>query len=176
MNFPFTIIRLGGKNKRCQYYSIVKDGEELDEASKFLNNDRNRKSPDYNRLQTRFKKIKDRNGARWYFFKDEGKDDSLVKALHADKKRKAGYLEQNNLRWYCIRLSERCVIFGNGGVKHVGKTQYDTHLDDKESDMRWVDRCIEAAWNAGDFEEDDYGNIHGIMEFNKEVIERYGLQ
>lgn len=176
MNYSFTIKRLGGSNKRCQFYSIVKDGEELHEASKFIANKRNQNSPDYIRLLQRQKLIKDRHGARWSYFKDEGKDDSLVKALHAGTKRKSGYIEQNNLRWYCIRLSERCVIFGNGGVKHVGKTQEDTHLNDKESDMRWVDRCIEAATKAGDLGEDEDGNLSGRMDFNlKEAFEDYGL-
>lgn len=176
MKFSFTIKRLGGKNKRCQFYTIVKEGEELSEASKFLNNQRNQNSPDFKRLRTRKKNIKDRHGARWYFFRDEGKDDSLVKALHAGKKKKTGYIEQNNLRWYCIRLSERCVIFGNGGIKHVHKTQDDEHLEEKELEMRWVDRCLDAASKAGDFGEDENGNLYGEMKFNKEVFEDYGLQ
>lgn len=176
MNFSFTIIRLGDRNKRCQFYSIVKKGEELHEASKFITNERNQSSADFERLLQRQALIKNRHGARWSFFKDEGKDNSLVKALHAGAKRKSGYIEQNKLRWYCIRLSERCVIFGNGGVKQVRKTQDDAHLTEKESDMRWVDRCIEAATKAGDLDEDENGNLLGRLDFNlKEVEEEYGL-
>lgn len=177
MKFSFRIIRLGERNKRCQFYTILIEGEEMSEVSKFLSNERNQKSPDFNRLQTRFKKIKDRNGARINFFKPEGPDNiyNLVYALHAGKK-KQGYLQINKLRWYCIRLSERCVIFGNGGVKEDAKTQDDSHLEEKEAAMRWVDRCIDAAWKAGEFEEDENGSLYGTMNFDEEVIERYGLQ
>jgi uncharacterized Fe-S cluster-containing protein len=166
---------LGKRNRRCQYYTIVKNGDELSEASKFLTNKRNKQSPDFNRLQTRFNQIKDRNGARTYFFKSEGREADLVHALHARAK-KQGYLQLNKLRWYCIRLSERCVIFGNGGVKEDAKTQDDPHLKEKEAAMRWVDRCIETATKRGDFAEDERGNIHGVMDFNMEVLEKYGLQ
>jgi len=68
----------------------------------------------------------------------------MVRALHAGAK-KDGYLQINALRWYCILLSRRCVIFGNGGVKKVAKTQDDEHLHEKEKEVRWVDQCIEAA-------------------------------
>ncbi|MEX2410800.1 MAG: hypothetical protein WD607_05405 [Candidatus Paceibacterota bacterium] len=175
MNFSFTIIRLGGNNRRCQFYSIVKEGEELDEAAKFLQNVRNQESDDFNRLKVRFTTIKNKTGAILEFFKDEGAQKSLVKALHAGAKRD-GYLQVNSLRWYCIRLSKQCVIFGNGGVKHVGKTQQDDHLREKENDMRWVDKCIEAAQRSHDLELDEHGNLIGIVEFNKEVIENYGIQ
>ena len=175
MNFPFRIIRLGRKNKRCQFYSIVKDNHELTEAAKFLNNNRNQNSSDFKRLLSRQNYIKNRHGARINYFKPEGTQKDLVYAFHAGAK-KRGYLQINRLRWYCIRLSERCVIFGNGGVKEVGKTQEDDHLNDKESDMRWVDRCLEEAFKAGDMGEDVDGSLYGIMDFNEEGIEKYGLQ
>ncbi|MEX2573126.1 MAG: hypothetical protein WD317_02475 [Balneolaceae bacterium] len=68
------------------------------------------------------------------------------------------------------------MIFGNGGVKEVRKTQDDPHLKEKEADMRWVDRCISQAIKEGDFEVDADGNIHGIMDFNEEVLTNYGLR
>jgi len=175
MNFSFQIKRLGSSNKRCQFYTIVKDDDELTEAVKFLQNVRNQKSDDFNRLKKRYNTIRNKTGAIFEFFKDEGAQKSLVKALHAGAKRD-GYLKVNSLRWYCIRLSKQCVIFGNGGVKHVGKTQQDSHLKEKEADMRWVDACIEAAQRYGDLNVDDSGNLYGIMNFNEETIENYGLQ
>lgn len=174
MNFSFQIKRLGSYNKRCQFYTIVKDDDELTEAVKFLNNKRIQNSPDFNRLLSRQKNIKNRHGARINYFKPEGTQKDLVYAFHAGAK-KRGYLQINRLRWYCIRLSERCVIFGNGGVKEVGKTQEDDHLNEKESDMRWVDRCLDEAFKTGDIGEDADGNLRGIMDFNEEVIEKYGL-
>lgn len=176
MKFSFRIIRLGNQNRRCQFYTVLKQGADNTEAVKFLMNKRNKNSPDFERLQTRFQNIKDRQGARYYFFKDEGTDDSLVKAFHAGAKKKAGYLEQNRLRWYCIRLSERCVIFGNGGVKQVAKTQQDPHLNEKERDMRWVDNVVDYVMRADMLAEDENGTLHGTMEFTEEKLEKYGLR
>lgn len=175
MNFSFQIIRLDNRNKRCQLYTIVKDGEELAEANKFVQNTVNSESEDFQRLQTRLKKIKDRNGARIDYFKPEGTQHDLVHALHAGV-RKSGYLQINHLRWYVIRLSERCIILGNGGVKHVGKTQESDHLMEKEAVMRWVDKVIEKAQRNGDMEEDPRGNLIGDLNFTSERIEKYGLR
>jgi hypothetical protein len=174
MNFTFRIIRLGERNKRCQLYTILKDDTDLTEAAKFVSNPLNTKSDDFGRLKSRLENIKTRQGARISFFKPEGKDDSLVFALHAGKK-VSGYLSLNDLRWYCIRLSERCVILGNGGVKHVGKTQDDNFLTEKEGDMRFVDRVIEMALKKQELTEDSAGNLKGDLIFSKERIEDYGF-
>jgi hypothetical protein len=176
MNFSFRIVRLGEINKRCQFYTVLKSGSDATEAEKFLMNRKNNSSPDFKRLKARLRNIKNRQGARYRFFKDEGKDDSLVKALHAGKKKKAGYIEQNDLRWYCIRLSERCVILGNGGVKHVAKTQQDPHLQEKERDMRWVDNVLDHVMREGDLWEDDEGSLNGVLEFTNQKLDAYGLR
>jgi hypothetical protein len=174
MNFSFRIMRLGDSNKRCQLYTILKEDSDLTEAVKFVRNPKNTKSEDFDRLRLRLENIKTRQGARISFFKPEGNDDSLVFALHAGKK-VSGYLSLNDLRWYCIRLSERCVILGNGGVKHVGKTQDDNFLTEKEGDMRFVDRVIEMALKKRELTEDSAGNLKGELTFSKERIEEYGL-
>jgi hypothetical protein len=175
MKFRFQIVRLGTHNKRCQIYTIVKDGEDVSEAVKFLENPMNRASSDYTRLKTRLVKMKDRVGARIGFFKPEGYQHDLVNAFVASKK-KRGYLDTNDLRWYCIRVSENCVVLGNGGVKHVGKTQEDKHLMEKERDMRWVDQCIDAAFRNEELSTDNKGNLEGTLEYDSDFIEHYGLQ
>ncbi len=121
-----------------------------------------------------FSAIRNRVGARISFFKPEGTQDDLVHALHAGAKRK-GYLQINKLRWYCIRLSEHCVIFGNGGVKAVQKTQHDAHLMEKENDMRWTDTCIDEAFRCGELYCDDSGNLVGDLNFTYERIQNYGF-
>lgn len=145
MNFPFRIERFGGKNRRCQLYTVIKDENDLAEASKFLQNQRNTDSEDFARLSDKLKKIKSQLGARIGFFKPEGREYDMVHALHAGIK-KQGYLQMNHLRWYCLRLSERCVLLGNGGVKTDQRTQDDPHLTEKESDMRWIDRVLTVAF------------------------------
>ncbi len=54
MKFAFRIIRLGDQNRRCQFYTILKEDEELTEATKFLLNERNQQSDDINRHQRCF--------------------------------------------------------------------------------------------------------------------------
>lgn len=175
MNFPFRIVRLGDTNRRCQLYTVLKEDEELTEASKFLQNNRNRESEDFARLSVKLKKIKNHLGARIEFFKPEGRDRSMVRAFHAGK-RKQGYLRMNHLRWYSLWLSERCVILGNGGVKTDQRTQDDPHLTEKESDMRWIDRVLTIAFERGDLTEDDNGSLIGEMNYTENIFEEYGLQ
>lgn len=64
MNFSFSIIRFGEKNRRCQYYTVLIENEQVHEAGKFLQNPLVQNSPDLSRLKTRFEKMKDRYGAR----------------------------------------------------------------------------------------------------------------
>jgi hypothetical protein len=175
MNFPFRIIVIDTHGKRCKLYSIDKEDSALNEASKFLINQRNTDSADFLRLKERVDNIRNRHGARTNFFKHEGTESDMVYALHAGAKNR-GYMELNRLRWYCIRLSERCLILGNGGVKHVRKTQDDKFLKEKEYDMRWVDRVIEAAIQNRELEVDIDGIIHGDLHFTKQRIERYEIR
>lgn len=174
MNFSFRILVLDDTCRRCKLYTIVKDGSELNEAVKFISNDRNKISEDFERLKDRLNNIKNRHGARIEFFKSEGIDSDLVHAIHAGTK-KHGYLKLNHLRWYCIRLSEKCIILGNGGVKHVAKTQDDSFLIEKEQDMRWVDKCLTIAFQKGEITTDDDGFLVGDLDFRKQRLEDYGL-
>lgn len=175
MKFSFAIVPVATQNKRCQLYSIVKNDDELHEASKFLQNEENRNSEDYESLKERLTYIKDRHGARIGYFKPEGDQWDQVHALHAGS-RKQGYFHFNRLRWYCIRMNEQCLILGNGGVKEEQRTQDDPHLTEKESDMRWVDQVIEAAQRNDDLTVSEDGQLEGKLEFTPEVIEEYGLQ
>jgi hypothetical protein len=175
MNFTFRILALDYTCRRCKLYTIAKEGYEFSEAIKFIINERNKNSEDFERLKVRLENIKNRHGARIEFFKSEGTESDLVHALHAGSK-KQGYLQLNHLRWYCIRLSDRCVILGNGGVKHVAKTQDDSFLMEKERDMRWVDYCLSIASEKGDITTDDDGFLVGDLHFTKQRLEDYGLQ
>lgn len=175
MNFPFHIERFGRNYRRCQLYTVRKNENDFTEASKFLQNQRNKESEDFARLSDKLKKIKNKLGARIGFFKPEGRDYDMVHALHSGVK-KQGYLQMNHLRWYCLRLSERCVLLGNGGVKIDQRTQDDPHLAEKESDMRWVDQVLTVAFRRGDLVEDDNGNLKGRMHYPENIFEEYGLQ
>lgn len=174
MNFSFRILVLDDTCRRCKLYTIAKDGYEFSEAIKFIINERNKSSEDFERLKVRLHNIKNRHGARIHFFKPEGTESYLVQALHAGSK-KQGYLQLNHLRWYCIRLNEKCIILGNGGVKQVAKTQDDSFLMDKERDMRWVDRCLAMAFKKGEIATDDDGFLVGDLNFTKQRLEDYGF-
>lgn len=176
MNFPFRIVRFYRKNKKCQFYSIYKADSEITEAEKFLNNDRNKQSDDFNRLKTRLNLIRERVGARTSFFRHEGGEYSLVKAFHAGNQKEFGYLEEARLRWYCIRLSERCIILGNGGEKKVARTQDDPHLAEKEGDMRWVDQVLDIAFDREYIWECEHGMLHGRLNYTKDFFEDYDIQ
>jgi hypothetical protein len=145
--------------RKATFYTVLFDGEELTEGDKFLNNEQVKQHRAFADLKHYFFNMLEKFGAQQQFFKHEGRQLDMVRAY---------YVRRENLRWYCVYWSREMVIFGNGGVKKVAKTQDDEHLKESEYAMRWVNQCIEKALEEGRFGVDYDGKITGITTFNAE--------
>ena len=108
-----------GEGKNCTVYTLQFLREEENEfekfVSKFINSDDY--SEDYTRIAAVIKQIY-QIGALERYFRPEGKMGDSVVALP---------VLSSKLRLYCLRLSDKILILGNGGIK---KTQ--TYEEDNE--------------------------------------------
>jgi len=147
------------RGRKATFYTVLFDGEELTEGDKFLNNEQVKQNRAFADLKRYFFNMLEKFGAQQQFFKHEGRQHDMVKAY---------YVRRGNLRWYCVYWSREMVIFGNGGVKKVAKTQDDEHLKESEYAMRWVNQCLEKALEDGRFSVDYNRKITGITSFNAE--------
>lgn len=102
-------IELIEEHEAVNYYSIHLDDEELSELERFFE-----KFPEGSGYDEEIETViawLDRigeKGALERYFRPEGKYGDGVSAIP---------IETANLRLYCIRLSDKILVFGNGGIK-----------------------------------------------------------
>lgn len=122
-------------------YSICFENEDMSEFGKFLT-----KFKDNAKLQREFQTIVRvleiilGNGAAERRFRNEGKMNDNVYALAIDSRK---------LRLYCLRLSDKVVILGNGGVKTVAKYQESEELAGYVMDLQLFDAIIKEEKKKG---------------------------
>ncbi len=108
------------ESENCTIYTLqfLRDPESEFEkfVSKFINNAEYRE--DYTRIAAFVKRIA-RTGAHERYFRREGRLNDSVAALP---------MVESKLRLYCLRLSDKILILGNGGVKSTRVYEDDVNL------------------------------------------------
>lgn len=74
------------------------------------------------------------------FFRNEGKMSDNVKALAIDSRK---------LRLYCLRISDKILILGNGGVKTTRTYQENEKLSGYVMDLQTFDKVLLKAQKTG---------------------------
>lgn len=108
-------IRLIEEHEAVNFYSIMLEGEELTELEKFF--DKFPVGCEYDEEMDVIVAWLDRigeTGALERYFRSEGKYGDGVSAIH---------IESGKLRLYCLRLSDKILIFGNGDAKDTKSWQ-----------------------------------------------------
>ncbi len=124
-------IELIEEHDAVNFYSVRLDHEELSELERFF--EKFPEGCDYDEDIDTIIAWLDRigeNGALERYFRYEGTYGDGVSAIP---------VETNNLRLYCIRLSERIVIFGNGGLKNCATWQ------ESETLSEYVETLIDTS-------------------------------
>ena len=135
-------IELVEENEKVNFYSVHLDGKELTELESFFE-----KFPigcEYDEeidvIIAWMDKIAE-TGALERYFRPEGKYGDGVGVIPIDI--------GNKVRLYCLRLSDKILIFGNGGVKDAAKWQESEELAPYVKLLIDTSRFISSRMNDG---------------------------
>ncbi|MDE5880854.1 MAG: hypothetical protein K2H60_03915 [Muribaculaceae bacterium] len=118
-------------------YTIIFENDDMSEFSKFLTRfkDNGRLQRDYQIILYALKKILE-NGVLERYFRREGKYTDRVYALPIDS---------GKLRLYCLRLSDKILILGNGGIKATRTYNENSELNGYVMDLQRFDALLKEA-------------------------------
>ncbi len=124
-------IELIEEHDAVNFYSIHLSEEELSELERFFEKfpEGSPFDEDVDTIIAWLDKIGE-TGALERYFRYEGKYGDGVSAIP---------IETSNLRLYCIRLSDRILIFGNGGVKNCAAWQ------DSDTLAEYVEMLVDTS-------------------------------
>ena len=119
--------------------SIWREGEELSEYDKFLQRFESLKlyEEELNKLLQYIEQFGN-YGAREERFRPEGPVHALPKFA-------------SDLRLYCLRITDRCLLFGNGGIKSSQKVQDSPDCEPHRQFMIKVEQQLTEKLNNGEF-------------------------
>ena len=134
-------IELIEEHDAVNFYSVHLSEEELSELERFFD-----KFPedceydeDIDTIIAWLDKIGE-NGALERYFRNEGRYGDGVSAIP---------IETSNLRLYCIRLSDKILVFGNGGIKDCARWQQSETLSDYVETLVDTSRFIASRISGG---------------------------
>lgn len=133
------LIELLETGDKVSLYSPRFEGEEYSEFEKFLIKYKDEYTRDIQILIRRIDIIKE-NGADDRYFRYEGTMRDRVMALPS-------HLDTSNLRLYCLNLSHRVLILGNGGIKKTKTYQEDATLHRAVQNLQKIDIEIKKSEN-----------------------------
>ena len=122
-------------------YTIIFENDDMSEFSKFLTRfkDNGRLQRDYQIILYTLKKILE-NGVLERYFRREGKYTDRVCALPIDS---------GKLRLYCLRLSDKILILGNGGIKSTRTYNENSELNGYVMDLQRFVALLKEAEKEG---------------------------
>ena len=129
------------QNDNVGLFSICFDGSDESEFEKFITKfkDNAEYNKDYNAIVFALTKII-ANGALERLFRIEGRMNDNVAALSLDSRK---------LRLYCLRMSDKILILGNGGAKRTRTYQEDDELSGYVMDLQKFDKALIEAQKNG---------------------------
>ncbi|MCH5328869.1 MAG: hypothetical protein J1E02_07590 [Coprobacter sp.] len=151
------------ENEVVSMYSPLFSGESRTEFHQFLTANKSLTHPQlkafFDNIVAVIRKM-DSCGARENLFRPEGgrvKAIPLVISYRTDKR-------IGKMRLYCLRLSDRLLILGNGGVTTKQKYQDDPHMLKAVEDLRQVDRLLKKEVKRQRADWNDFNTIKSIIE------------
>ncbi|MBQ7490917.1 MAG: hypothetical protein IJT51_10435 [Bacteroidales bacterium] len=129
------------ETKNCTLYTIQFLSNDESEFVRFYNKFKNdvNFNPDLMRIVGFINRIAD-IGALERYFRPEGKMNDHIVALPVVK---------SKLRLYCLRLSDKILIIGNGGVKDTKTYQENNELNGFVLTLQNFDKLIEEGTEKG---------------------------
>lgn len=144
-------------------YSPKYDGETLTEFEKFMFKNSTLSHPqlkkDFNEIIARIQKMINDCGARENLFRLEGRNIKALPLIIHKRRRGIG-----TVRLYCIRISDRLLILGNGGVKKVDRFEDDPILLGIVNQLRNLEHQIFVEARKVHSNYEDYQTVKTIIE------------
>ncbi len=157
------LIELLETGEKVSLYSPRFEGEEYTEFEKFLITYKDQYAKDIQILVRRIDIIK-KMGAEDRFFRYEGSMRDRVMALPS-------HLDTSNLRLYCLNISQKILILGNGGVKTTQPYQEDATLHRAVQNLQKIDIKIKQLENKRIITIKGT-NLHGPLEFTIDIDQK----
>jgi hypothetical protein len=128
----------------CTMYTIQFLSDDKSEFEKFISKFRNdaELNPDFQAIMRFMEQILS-NGALERYFRREGKMNDSVVALPVLK---------SKLRLYCLRLTDKILILGNGGVKSSRTYEEDATLQGYVIDLQKFESLLRQEVRSGNVE------------------------
>ena len=135
---------LNDSSDSCTIYTIHFLDDDMDEFEKFISKfkDNAELNPDFHVIM-KFIKLILSKGALERYFRVEGKMNDSVVALPVLK---------SKLRLYCLRLTDKILIVGNGDVKNARTYEEDETLLGYVIDLQKFERLLKQEVRAGNVE------------------------
>lgn len=135
-------LKIVAEGNGATLYSMSFDDNELTEYEKFLTKfkDNATYNQDFNKILVALGTIID-FGAFERRFRVEGKMNDNLCALSIDSRK---------LRLYCLRISDKILIAGNGGVKDTRTYQENPELNGYVMDLQAFDKLLKDSQANGD--------------------------
>lgn len=131
-------------SENCTMYTIQFLSDDMSEFEKFISKFREdaELNPDFQAIMRFVEQILS-NGALERYFRREGKMNDSVVALPVLK---------SKLRLYCLRLTDKILILGNGDVKNSRTYQEDNTLQGYVIDLQKFERLLRHEVRSGNVE------------------------
>lgn len=129
------------ESEKASLLTICFEGESISEFEKFIQNHSESYSEDLNIILSAISRMLEASGFLERYFRPEGKYNDRVCALP---------IESGKLRLYCIRLNDRILIVGNGGVKNAQKYQDCGDLKGYVVTLQKLDKALKFAIKRGE--------------------------
>ena len=135
---------LVNSSESCTMYTIQFLTDDMSEFEKFISKFRKdaELNPDFQAVMRFVEQILS-NGALERYFRREGKMSDSVVALPVLK---------SKLRLYCLRLSDKILILGNGDVKTTRTYEADVNLQGYVMDLQKFERMLKQEVRSGNVE------------------------
>ncbi|MDB0680183.1 hypothetical protein PL418_01160 [Barnesiella intestinihominis] len=151
------------ESENISIYSPKFDGETMTEFEKFMFINRDLSYPqlkrDFDAIISVIKKMADDCGARENLFRLEGGNIKAIPLCICRRSRSVG-----TLRLYCIRISDKILVIGNGGIKRTKTFQEDPALLGIVNQLRQIEHRIFVESKKARVDYCDFDKMKPIIE------------
>ena len=151
------------ESENISIYSPKFDGETMTEFEKFMTTNKDVSYPqlkqDFDAIISTIKKMADDCGARDNLFRPEGGNVKAIPLCICPRRRSVG-----TLRLYCIRISDKILVIGNGGIKRTDTFQEDPALLSIVNQLRQIEHQIFVESKKAHVNYYDFDKMKPIIE------------